>query len=101
MDSYTDPCSGFVTQDEDGTVCAGFRQCFSNHGINATGFQSWDVPLELRCALDDDLKRWAITPDYLFNVTFYRPVPSLPGIGHCPGLTSLPEISAIANFIER
>ena len=75
MDSNTDPCSGFVTQDEDGTVCAGFRQCFSSHGINATGFQSWDVPLELRCALDDDLKRWAITPDYLFNVTFYRPVP--------------------------
>jgi len=26
---------------------------------------------------------------------------SLPGVGHCPGLTSLPEISAIANFIER
>ena len=75
MDSNTDPCSGFVTQDEDGTVCAGFRQCFSSHGINATGFQSWDVPLELRCALDGDLKRWAITPDYLFNVTFYRPVP--------------------------
>ena len=29
MDSDAEPCSGFVTIDDNGTVCAGFRQCYS------------------------------------------------------------------------
>lgn len=76
MDSYSDPCSGFLTLDpETGKLCAGFRQCGSSRGINATGFHGWDVPLELRCALDDELSAWSTQPDYLFNVSFYRAVP--------------------------
>lgn len=73
MDSFTDPCSGFLTKDLDGTVCAGFRQCGSNKGVE--GLNSWDVPLELRCALDDDMNTWSENPDYLFNVSWYRSIP--------------------------
>ena len=76
MDSFSDPCSGFVTKDDEGVVCAGFRQCGSSKGVNKTNYHDWDVPLELRCALDDNLTAWNdAAPDYLFNVTFYRPVP--------------------------
>ena len=32
MESNSEPCAGFVAVDEKGTVCAGFRQCGSNHG---------------------------------------------------------------------
>lgn len=76
MDSNTDPCSGFATVDDDGTVCAGFRQCGSSKGIQAPGYHDWDVPLEVRCALNDNLTAWNdASPEYLFNVSFYRPVP--------------------------
>lgn len=80
MSSDSDPCSGFVTKDPEdgGRVCAGFRQCGSDHGV--AGGNDWDVPLELRCALDDDLTQWANTTteigiDYLFNVSWYRAIP--------------------------
>lgn len=75
MDSESTPCSGFVTKDPDDNnkVCAGFRQCGSNKGV--AGGKPWDVPLELRCALADDLSSWSTDPEYLFNVSFYRAVP--------------------------
>lgn len=73
MDSLSDPCSGFLTKDVDGTVCAGFRQCDSSKGVE--GGHPWDVPLELRCALDDDMTVWSEKPEYLFNVTWYRHIP--------------------------
>ena len=57
MDSNSDPCSGFVTKDDDGSVCAGFRQCGSKKGV--AGGADWDVPLELRCAKDSNLTSWA------------------------------------------
>ena len=77
MDSFDVPCSGFVTKDPmSGQVCAGFRQCGSRRGVNKTGLHNWDVPLELRCATDDALNVWDDQhPEYLFNVSFYRPVP--------------------------
>lgn len=75
MDSKSDPCSGFVTKDDAGRVCAGFRQCGSDKGV--AGGAAWDVPLELRCAKDDNLTSWAGLGeiDYLFNVSWYRPIP--------------------------
>ena len=77
MDSKASPCSGFVTKDpsDNDRVCAGFRQCTSNKGVD--GMNKWDVPLELRCALDDNLTAWSTDPDYLFNVSWYRPSCSL------------------------
>ena len=30
---------------------------------------------QLRCALDDDLATWSTSPEYLFNVSFWRAVP--------------------------
>eukprot|EP00937_MAST-01D_sp_MAST-1D-sp2_P007435 g7435.t1 len=79
MESRDDPCSGFITKDPDdgNRVCAGFRQCSSKRGVAGMP-HAWDVPLELRCALDDELTAWAnVTADidYLFNVSFWRPVP--------------------------
>ena len=70
MDSTSDPCSGFITKDpkDNGRVCAGFRQCGSKKGV--AGGADWDVPLELRCALDDNLTIWSSEPDYLFNVSW-------------------------------
>ena len=77
MISYSDPCSGFLTKDPDdgGRVCAGFRQCGSNKGVVGMP-HNWDVPLELRCAVDDDLNAFNDSaPEYLFNVSFWRAVP--------------------------
>ena len=73
MESFSEPCSGYLTKDQDGKVCAGFRQCGSQKGV--AGGAPWDVPLELRCALDDNLTAWTTHPDYLFNVSFYRALP--------------------------
>lgn len=73
MASEDEPCSGFLTKDDDGTVCAGFRQCSSTRGV-AGSVHPWDVPLELRCATNASLSEWA-EPEYLFNVSFYRAVP--------------------------
>ncbi len=74
MDSTSDPCSGYITKDDEGNVCAGFRQCGSAKGV--TGGAPWDVPLELRCATDNEhLSSWTTSPDYLFNVSWYRAIP--------------------------
>jgi hypothetical protein len=69
MDSTSDPCSGFLVQDKygDGSVCAGFRQCGSSKGVNGSSadVHPWDVPLELRCASDDNLTMWNdANPEY-------------------------------------
>ena len=79
MDSTSDPCSGFITKDplDSHRVCAGFRQCGSSKGVSGSA-NGWDVPLELRCALNDELTAWANTTadiDYLFNVSWWRPIP--------------------------
>lgn len=70
--SNTSPCSGFVTVDDDGTPCAGFRQCGSITGLK--GHNKWDVPLEIRCAKNDNLTEWG-DPEYLFPVYFNRGLP--------------------------
>ena len=54
MDSFSTPCSGYVTKDDEGFVCAGFRQCSSKKGVD--GGKPWDVPLEVRCATDEITK---------------------------------------------
>ena len=54
-------------------MCAGFRQCGSDAGV--AGGAPWDVPMELRCALDDDLSAWSEDPEYIFNVSWYRAIP--------------------------
>ena len=55
MASYQSPCSGFVTLNDEGTPCAGFRQCDSVEGVTGLNpaAQAWDVPLETRCATND------------------------------------------------
>ena len=77
MSSHDVPCSGYITKDPDDNnkVCAGFRQCSSVKGVD--GMNPWDVPLEMRCALDDNLNAtdWSESPEYLFNVSFYRAIP--------------------------
>ena len=80
MDSRSDPCSGFVTKDDEGFICAGFRQCGSKKGV--AGSADWDVPLELRCATDQSANLSSFSSDpsspyysYLFNVSFWRPFP--------------------------
>eukprot|EP00472_Partenskyella_glossopodia_P002350 CAMPEP_0197532572 /NCGR_PEP_ID=MMETSP1318-20131121/40238_1 /TAXON_ID=552666 /ORGANISM="Partenskyella glossopodia, Strain RCC365" /LENGTH=591 /DNA_ID=CAMNT_0043089181 /DNA_START=17 /DNA_END=1792 /DNA_ORIENTATION=- len=70
--SFATPCSGFVAVDHDGVACAGFRQCSSDRG--PAGMHNWDAPLEVRCALDDNLTVWG-EPEYLFNVSYYRGIP--------------------------
>jgi len=64
------PCSGFVVVDDDGTVCAGFREC----GGNWPGRSNTQVPLELRCALNRNLTSWG-PPEYLFWFYFNRNLP--------------------------
>eukprot|EP00935_MAST-01C_sp_MAST-1C-sp1_P000043 g43.t1 len=72
MESHDSPCSGFVTVDDSGTPCAGFRQCGSSKGVD--GGQKWDVPLEIRCATNSDLTNWS-DPIWLYDVFFYRGLP--------------------------
>ena len=57
MNSLESPCSGFVTVDDDGIPCSGFRQCGSSHGTTGLNpkAHAWDVPLEVRCAEDDNM----------------------------------------------
>ena len=40
-----------------------------------TGGAPWDVPLELRCAVDANLTAWSTEPEYLFNVSWWRAIP--------------------------
>ena len=69
MDSDVSPCSGFVAVNEDGQPCAGFRQCGSSHGVTGLNpkAQAWDVPLEMRCALNENLTQWGDN-QYLYEV---------------------------------
>eukprot|EP00729_Bicosta_minor_P016635 gene16635-32831_t len=70
------PCSGFVAVDDDGSVCAGFRQCSSITGLTGLNPAAhvWDAPLELRCAKDANLTDWGES-EFIFPVYFYRPLP--------------------------
>ena len=72
MVSDSVPCSGFVTVDDTGVPCAGFRQQTATHGVD--GGKPWDVPLELRCALNDKLTQWS-GPIWLYDVFYYRFLP--------------------------
>ena len=70
MDSDDVPCSGFVTVDDNGTPCAGLRQCGSDKGTTGLNpaANSWDVPMELRCAENDALTNWS-NPIYIYPVS--------------------------------
>ena len=68
-------CSGFVSVDDEGTPCAGFRQCGSTKG--ATGLNpaahTWDVPMEVRCAENlktsgSNLTEWS-DPIWIYQVS--------------------------------
>jgi hypothetical protein len=72
MFSNITPCAGFVQKDDAGVPCAGFRQCGSTRGV--AGGAPWDVPMEVRCATNDKLTEWS-DPQFLFNVSYYRPIP--------------------------
>jgi hypothetical protein len=76
MDSGDVPCSGFVTVDDVGTPCAGFRQCSSGHGTTGLNPQAkkWDVPMELRCAKNAALTNWS-DPIWMYPVYYYRALP--------------------------
>ena len=39
--SDTSPCSGFVTVDDEGVPCAGFRQCGSKTGLTGLNHGGW------------------------------------------------------------
>ena len=74
--SNTSPCSGFVTVDDEGVPCAGFRQCGSKTGLTGLNpkAHNWDAPLELRCAKNDNLTDWG-EPEYIFPVYYFRGLP--------------------------
>jgi sucrose-6-phosphate hydrolase SacC (GH32 family) len=76
MSSRDSPCSGFVTVDDAGIPCAGFRQCSSSNGTSGLNpaAHSWDVPMELRCAENDKLTNWS-APIWIYPVYFYRALP--------------------------
>eukprot|EP00041_Stephanoeca_diplocostata_P037996 m.1466875 g.1466875 ORF g.1466875 m.1466875 type:complete len:661 (+) comp25138_c0_seq20:3388-5370(+) len=76
MDSLVTPCSGFVTVDDDGIPCAGFRQCGSSKGTTGLNpsAHAWDVPMEIRCAENANLTQWS-GPIWLYPVYYYRALP--------------------------
>jgi len=76
MTSDSSPCSGFVAVNDDGRVCAGFRQCDSTHGTTGLNpaAQPWDAPLEYRCATDESLTAFGAS-EFLFPVYYYRSLP--------------------------
>ena len=76
MDSNDEPCSGFVAVDDEGTPCAGFRQCGSNKGTTGLNprAQKWDVPMEVRCAKNSNLTSWG-PPEFIYDAYFYRGLP--------------------------
>ena len=76
MDSLSSPCSGFVSLNDQGVPCAGFRQCSSSKGVvklnpNA---QPWDVPMEIRCSENEQLTNWSL-PTFIYPVYYYRALP--------------------------
>jgi len=76
MDSSNEPCSGFVSVDDEGTPCAGFRQCSSNKGTTGLNpaAHKWDVPMEVRCATNSNLTAWG-APEFIYPAYFYRGLP--------------------------
>ena len=62
-----------VVQDE-GTPCAGFRQCGSNKGTTGLNpkAQKWDVPMEIRCAKNANLTEWG-PPDFIYDACEHQP----------------------------
>mmetsp|Transcript_73233 Transcript_73233/g.156902 ORF Transcript_73233/g.156902 Transcript_73233/m.156902 type:complete len:531 (-) Transcript_73233:48-1640(-) len=76
MDSTAVPCSGFVVVNDQNVPCAGFRQCGSHKGTTGLNPEAhaWDVPLEVRCAKNDDLTEWGEN-QYLFPFYYYRALP--------------------------
>lgn len=76
MRSYQSPCSGFVAVNDEGTPCAGFRQCGSTHGTTGLNPEAhaWDVPMEVRCASNAELTEWS-EPQWLNTIYFYRWLP--------------------------
>eukprot|EP00912_Choanoflagellata_sp_UC4_P000489 UC4_evm5s302 len=76
MESDITPCSGFVTVDDNNVPCAGFRQCGSKKGTTGLNpaAQSWDVPMEIRCAENANLTQWS-DPIWIYPVYYYRALP--------------------------
>jgi hypothetical protein len=91
---YNSPCSGFVTVDDKGTPCAGFRQwqCTSTQG--ATGLnpaaQTWDVPMELRCAKNANLTEWG-PPEFFYPAYYYRVPPGARTAATAPASRARPR----------
>ena len=50
----------FVTVDDKGVPCVGFRQCGSKKGTTGLNpaAHTWDVPMEIRCATNENLTSW-------------------------------------------
>lgn len=77
MDSTScGPCSGFVTVDDKGVPCAGFRQCGSDKGATQLNpaAHAWDVPMEIRCAENTELTQWG-SPIWIYPAYYYRALP--------------------------
>ena len=76
MQSMESPCSGFIAVDDAGTPCAGFRQCGSTRGTTELNpaAHPWDVPMEVRCAQDEELTEWG-PPQWLNPIYYYRALP--------------------------
>ena len=80
MESTDAPGAGFAAVDDDGVACAGFRQCSSSNGTTGLNPQAkkWDVPMELRCAKNENLTEWGeaefIYPAYFYRALLYDPV---------------------------
>ena len=76
MESDEIPCSGFVTVDGTGAPCAGFRQCGSKKGTTGLNpaAHTWDVPMEIRCATDENLTTWG-APEFIYPLYFWRHLP--------------------------
>ena len=74
--SYNSPCSGFMTVDDAGTPCAGFRQCTSTQGVVFINPEAkiWDVPMELRCATNSNMTKWS-EPIWIHDIYYNRWLP--------------------------
>jgi hypothetical protein len=89
---YNSPCSGFVTVDDKGTPCAGFRQCTSTQGVTGLNpaAQTWDVPMELRCAKNANLTEWG-PPEFFYPAYYYRVPPGARTAATAPASRARPR----------
>ena len=76
MNSDVSPCSGFVSLNDQGIPCAGFRQCGSTKGVTELNpaAHTWDVPMEVRCAKNQNLTDWG-SSEWIYPVYYYRALP--------------------------